>query len=354
MSPWGALAAMPVWVAVRHRIRRGCQRTGRSADMIVRLVLGKRGTWVLAAAWMASGWGAVAASEPAKLQVAASIFPIADVVQQIGRERVTVTTLLRPGQSPHGYEPRPEQAEGIARARLLVMVGLGLDEWARRAAEAGGGGRIEILELGRLLDQIQAAATRPAEGNAEEHGASEHEPHQHGHGSVDPHIWLDPVLMMDMVPHVAEALGRIDPPGRDEYRRNAETLRGELRALDEEYRRVLSGAKHKEFVTFHAAFGRLAARYGLKQEAVVGAEAEEGQFGPGQLEAVVRFIKQHGVKVVFAEPQFPPERLKAIAEQTGAAVGQLDPLGNPLVKGRDGYLPMMRYNLSQLAQALER
>jgi zinc transport system substrate-binding protein len=158
--------------------------------------------------------------------------------------------------------------------------------------------------------------------------------------------------MLQLVERLPAMLGRIDPAGLPHYRNNATALSAEIKKLDEDYRKALAGAKGRAFVTFHAAFGRLAARYGLKQKALVATGQE--QFGPRQIERVVLFIRNSKAKVVFAEPQFPADRLRAIAEQTGVTIGRLDPLGNPLIEGRDGYLAMMRYNLDQLGEALAR
>jgi len=305
--------------------------------------------WLAATVVCSNVLWAAAGTAQAKLPVVATIFPIADVVTRLGGERVTVVTLLPPGRTPHGYQPRPAQVETLAKAKLLVMVGSGMDEWARRGAAATGKRDIHIVELTKLLPQPTSAPV----GKGHQRDGHEHKEDQHQHGGAfDPHIWLDPVLMVRLVERLAEELGRIDPAGLELYRSNAIALGGELKLLDRDYREVLTGVKQRSFVTFHAAFGRLADRYGLTQQAVIAPGHEH--FGPRQLERVVRFIRQSGVKVVFAEPQFPPDRLRAIAEQTGAKVGRLDPLGNPLVKGRDSYMAMMRYNLEQLQKALAR
>jgi zinc transport system substrate-binding protein len=103
-------------------------------------------------------------------------------------------------------------------------------------------------------------------------------------------------------------------------------------------------------VSFHSAFTYLAARYGLIQAAVFGAHVEG--LGPQPLEHVINFVKEHKIKVVFAEPQFPADRLSWLAEQTGVSVGKLDPLGNPSVTGYASYLEMMRSNLKELVKAL--
>lgn len=279
-----------------------------------------------------------------QIRVVASVFPLADVAATIGSQHVEVTTLLPPGQTPHGYEPHPRQAEAIAQADLLLVVGLGMDAWAQHSARASGNEELRILVMAEV-EGIQAIQVEtPAEPEAHHHHA------EAGHHLGDPHLWLDPKLMGLFADALGATLSEMDPARAADYRRNAQAFLKELDELDREYRQVLANVKRKEFVSFHSAFTYLAARYGLKQVAVFEANVEE--FGPRQLERVVQFIKQHKIKVVFAEPQFPPDKLRALAQQTGAVVRQLDPLGHPGIDQRDSYLAMMRYNLARLGEAL--
>jgi zinc transport system substrate-binding protein len=310
---------------------------------------------ILAAACAAcvatAGCGKAVATRPAgKVRVVATIFPLADVVREIGGPDVTVTCLLRPGESEHDFDPRAELAEAVAKAQLLVMVGMGMDEWARRIGSAAAG-RALVLELAEQPEFKKMLATRPAEETPPSRPAGS--PDQgggHEHAGGDPHVWLDPVYMQQFARQIADALCRLDPPHAGLYRQRLDAYLAQLRALDQEYRQGLAGVKNRNFVTFHAAFGHLAARYGLRQQALQGADAAD--FGPGQLEEVIAFIRQHQVKAIFAEPQFPADRLQMLAERTGTKVGQLDPLGSPLAKGYDSYLAMMRSNLQALVAGL--
>ena len=275
-------------------------------------------------------------------RIVASIFPLADLAKNIGGNRVSVSCLLPPGRSPHGYRPTPEQAELIAESRLLVMNGLGMDEWARRAAKAAGRGL-----LVRLAEEVELVPVKVGADSAREHGSHEHEGYHASHGA-DPHIWLDPVLMIGMATAVGDALAKLDPDGSEFYRANVTVYANELKKLDEEYRRTLSACKHKEFVSFHSAYTYLAARYGLTQEAVF----ELPESDAARLEHVVEFVREHKVKVIFAEPQFPADRLKPLLKETGTILMRLDPLGNPNLQGHDTYLSLMRTNLAVLRDGL--
>ncbi len=278
-------------------------------------------------------------SAAARLEVVATIFPLADVARQIGGPSVNVGCLLRAGQSPHDFSPQAEQAEMLARARLLIMVGLGVDEWAGRAAAAAKARGLAVLRLAELGGPDSPATSA---GQAD----SDHVGHER-----DPHVWLDPVQMRGFAADIAEALSRADPEHRQDYLRRRDAYVAQLEALDREYRTALAPLKGKAFLTFHPAFSYMAERYGLKQFSLHTADA--AGFGPDRLDKAVAFIRANRVRAIFAEPQFPAEKLRALADQTGAAIGRLDPLGSPASPGYDSYLALMRSNLQALAGGLK-
>jgi len=276
-----------------------------------------------------------------KVRVVASIFPLADLAGRIGGPDAQVACLLAPGQTPHDFRPGAAQAERCADADLVVLVGLGVDAWAADAARASRG-RAVVLRVGERAGLGGVATARAENGD-----------HAHAHdpgGLVDPHVWLDPVFMQSFACAIADALIAARPAARGRFVRRRDACLADLKALDAEYRTTLAGAKGKHFVTFHPAFTYVAKRYGLVQMSLHTADA--AGFGPEHMEKVADFVRRHRVRAIFAEPQFPPDKLRALARATGAAVGQLDPLGNPDRPGYDSYLAMMRSNLAALASAL--
>lgn len=281
-----------------------------------------------------------------KLRVVATIFPLADVTRQIAGDDAIVDCLLGPGESPHEYQQRPEHFETLVRANLVVRVGLGIDDWAARAL-AGKGGSVLVVGEALPLAASGPATTSPAHDAHDEHDGHEH----HAHGDGDPHIWLDPVFMQDCARHIAEALCQADPAHAAGYRSRLDGLIEQLRQLDADYARALQNLSGRKFVTFHAAFTYIAQRYGLEQMSLHTADA--GGFGPEQVEKVADFVQRHNVRAIFVEPQFPSERLGAIARRSGVTVGRLDPLGNPGTVGYDSYLAMMRSNLQALVAGLK-
>jgi ABC-type Zn uptake system ZnuABC Zn-binding protein ZnuA len=287
----------------------------------------------------------------APLKVTASIRPVALLVAAVGGDRVTVHTLLPPGASPHGYEPTPSQVRDLAGADLLVVVGAGLDLWAERLHRAVGKG-VPELELAGHTRLLPSPVEHHHEGGEDHdeagHNAEEGHPHDAG---GDPHVWLDPVRVRDdLVPAIVQALSAAAPSQGAEFARRGTAFRDRLTALDAELTEGLKPVAGRAFVAFHASFTYFAARYGLRQVAVV--EPLPGREPSARwMRQVIEAGRESGARAVLTEPQFNPRIARTIAGQFGARVVTVDPLGGPDVAG-DGYAGLMRFNLAAFRKAL--
>jgi zinc transport system substrate-binding protein len=284
-----------------------------------------------------------------RIQVVASIFPVADWVRQVGGDRVQVVTLLPAGSSPHTFDPSPREVRSVGDARLFVKVGLRLDDWTARIAEAAGS-RLTIVSLG---DNLAAGGRLPAVENLLESEVqkSAQDNHAHDHDGVNPHFWLDPTLARMAADDIARELARIDPPSSATYARNAARYAAELEVLDTEISSSLSQCRNRSFVSFHNAFCYLARRYGLHVAAVI--EEYPGKTPSDRyVKGVIDQLRRLGIKTVFAEPQLSPRVAEIIALEAGATVDLLDPNGGEKVADRDSYVKLMRYNAAKLRTAL--
>lgn len=289
------------------------------------------------------GTGPQGGAQAERIRVVATIFPLADVARNVGGDAVEVTCLLPPGTSPHTFEPRPGEVQAVSRAHIFLSVGAGLDDWAAKLAEAAPGA-------------VRVVATR---------GMKLLAPAEHGHGggggsdgregaAGDPHVWLDPLVVRDVIaPAICEALATVDPARAGTYRGNLDRYQEELSTLDREIRDRVACFRHRQIVTFHPAWAYFARQYGLEQVAVL--VESPGKEPPARwLGEVADTMKRLGIDVVFAEPQFNPALAEAVARELGGTVRFLDPLGGEGIPGRDSYLALMRYNLGVLAETLAR
>jgi zinc transport system substrate-binding protein len=272
----------------------------------------------------------------AVVRVVATIFPIADIVRQIGNDAVEVVTLLPPGASPHTFEPTPAQMREVAQARVFVRVGAGLDTWTEKLLAA----RNPTLTVLTLTDGVPLLSL-----------TGEHAEEPGGHGG-DPHVWLDPVLVRDqLVPAISTALTQAAPEQHERFETGAAALREALTRLDADIRAALAPLSNRNFIGFHSAWRYFGDRYGLHQVAVV--EAFPGKEPSArEIAAVVDKARAMQVRVILIEPQMNPRVAEQIARDCGAQTRVVDELGAPNLPGRNHYIDLMRYNVQVFAEAL--
>jgi zinc transport system substrate-binding protein len=271
-------------------------------------------------------------NESGQLRVTASFYPLAYFAQEIGGENLAVINLTPSGAEPHDFEPGTRDVAAIENSRLLLINGAGFESWAQRLQGQLSNREVLILPV--------------AEGLAKPEGDT---------ARIDPHVWLDPVLAQEEVQRIAAALIEIDPANRQEYEANASDLRERLADLDQEFRAGLAQCRQANIVTSHAAFGHLAARYGLKQISAAGL-LPEAEPTPQDLAAVVDFVRENQVKYIFFETLLSPRLSETIARETGAqtlALNPLEGLSEEQQAAGENYFTIQRDNLENLRVALD-
>jgi len=316
----------------------------------------KRSAWTAVGATLASlvlvvGCnGSAASPSPRESTGAAADYTViattsvfADLAQLALGNNVAIETIIPAGVDVHTFEPSPADAQKLAGADLIVMNGLGLDEWALSLLEAAGKSEEDVLELAEGIDESNAWVY--LEG--EEHDAAATDVHEHG-GS-DPHIWLDPKGAAIYVDRIAARVAAELPERVMEIESARDAGLAEIAALDEELRVGFAAvdASARKIVTFHDAFGYFARAYEIE---IVGVAVE----APGQepsakeIAALIDAIKAAGVTSVFSEAQFPSKVLNQVAAETGATVLEnlySDALGDAPA---NSYLGAMRANASAI------
>lgn len=283
-----------------------------------------------------------------RLEKAATSIPaLAWIAGGLTPPDVGVSVLTPAGASPHGHSPSPIQIADLVSADLVLLVGSGFEPRAERALEGRPRtGRVVI----RFTDVLSPSDLR-ARPSTDEHDHEHHDhdhAHDHGHAApFDLHLWLDPIFMKTFVEAVANAISeRLDPEQRAALEQARSDLLAEIDAVDALYRERLAPFRGRRLVTHHAAFGRLADRYGLEIAAVIqpvsGVEPT-----PGAVTRAVESVRSSGAGAIFIEPQFSASAARRIADVTGVEVIEIDPLGD-----RD-WPRLMRANLDALVAGLE-
>jgi zinc transport system substrate-binding protein len=272
--------------------------------MISRIVL------ILVSAALVAGCGAGDAGR--KSSVIAAFYPLAYAAERIGGARYHVQNLTPPGAEPHDLELTPRQIGRIVNASVVLYLSHGFQPAVSKAVQQGRGIKVDALAG---LSQL---------GN-------------------DPHVWLDPILFARIATRIGAALHR-----------PASALVADLRKLDRTYRNGLSDCKRREIVTSHAAFGYLAARYGLDQVAITGL-TPESEPSPQQLTRVVDIVRRRHATTVFFETLVSSRLAETVAREVGEHTAVLDPIEGLTPdeqKRGDDYLTLMRRNLVALRKAL--
>jgi zinc transport system substrate-binding protein len=157
----------------------------------------------------------------------------------------------------------------------------------------------------------------------DKHEEHDHEEHAHDHGGLDPHIWLDPILVKIQAKNIYDAVSKIDSKNSEFYKANYEVFIKELEQLDNNIKDILKGVEHKPFMVFHPSWGYFAKRYHLEQVSI---EVEGKEPKPNQLVEIIEDAKKHNIKVVFVAPQFSQKSAKTISKSLNANVVTINPL----------------------------
>lgn len=296
-----------------------------------------------------------------------SIVPQKYFVDQIAGGLVEVKALVPPGASPHTYEPTPSQMMALAKAKAFFAIGINLEEaWLPRITSSAPSLKVVetqhgVVKIPMLAHEHHEEGEEHHEGHEHEHHATVHEEehHEHGdhaekhdehhkdagheeghheheahaeghmdhhdHGTLDPHIWLDPIRVRTIARNTCEGLIKADPQNRQTYEANLTSFLADLDETHETIAKLMKGvpSDHRSFMVFHPSWGYFAQRYGLEQLPI---EVEGREPSPKTLAEIIGHAREEGVKVIFVQPQTSKKTAMIIAKEIAAEVKELDPL----------------------------
>jgi zinc/manganese transport system substrate-binding protein len=269
-----------------------------------------------------------------KLKVVATFSILADLVKNVGGDRVAVAALVGPNGDAHVYQPTPSDAKTLADAGLVLVNGLGFEGWLNRLVKASGTKAATVV------------ATR---------GVKPRKMEEDGHSETDPHAWQSVANAKIYVGNIRDALAAADPAGKATYEANATAYLAKLDALDGEVKDTVAKipADRRRIITTHDAFGYFAAAYGVAFVAPQGVSTES-EVSAKDVARIITQIKKQKIPAVFLENVTDKRLLERIGAESGARIGGTlysDALTD--AKGEaPTYLDMMRHNVKQLAAAL--
>lgn len=276
------------------------------------------------------------------INIVVTIPVLKDLVEQVGQSHVQVKSLLSGYENEHTYSPKPTDLIAVRKAKLLFEVGLGLEVWVASLVKNAGSPSLRVVTASQGISLLHDQLDR------------HHDAHNRKEDDLsdgNPHIWMDPENVAIMVRHITEALIEIDPTHADDYRNNQGTYLRQLNHLQNELSERVGLLTDRRFVAHHPAWPYMAKRFGFDIAATIqihsGAEPSALQ-----IQSLIDKIRKGRLKVIVSEIQLSQKIPHLLSKETKARVVVLTTLPGGL-PGTETYIDMLRYNVLQLANALE-
>ena len=303
----------------------------------------------------------------AEIKVVTSIKPIHSLVSYIMDGVGTPDLIVDGYNSPHGFSLKPSHAKMLQEADMVVYVGEGIEEFLEKPLESisknsvkfelmnqSGIKKLKFRERNifgdhddhddhghgkKKKDDHDDHDEHDKKAKKDDHDDHGHDDHGHGHGEFDPHIWLDPMNAKIIVKKVTNQLSKLDNENSSIYKSNSKKALKEIDKLIKEVKSSIN--KDAKVVVFHDAYQYFEKRFNVN---IIGALTVNTDVLPGaeQLAEIREVIEHEKVTCVLSEPQFNPDIVKTIANDTKINSGVLDPLGANLNKGKNLYFNLIK------------
>jgi len=249
----------------------------------------------------------------ANISVVVSILPEKTFLQAIGGEKVDVTLMVLPGNSPHTYEPKPSQMRAVSKAQLYFAIGVEFEKvWLPKLQDLNPS--MQIIDLSEGIEKLPMSTEQHHE-TAHHHGGSTH---------TDPHIWTSPKNVMIIAQKICDALVKADASNASYYRSNLDLFLQKVRQTDEMIKSILGNTpSRKKFMVFHPSWGYFAKTYGLVQLPV---EIEGKNPKPRELVQIIKEARAEHIAAIFTQPEFSDSSARVIASELKIPVIKVSPL----------------------------
>jgi zinc transport system substrate-binding protein len=299
------------------------------------------------------------------LNIYTTMYPLEYFTERIGGKHVEVSSIIPPGADAHTYEPSTKKMVEITEGDAFVYNKLESDEFSSSVADTLKEEDVPIVDAAKGVE-LAHMEEHEDEGTHEEHeGEESHEDHEgeesheneehHEHGSLDPHIWLDPVLAQQMADNIYNGLVKIKPDAKDDFKKNHEALIKDLKELDSAFKNSVENAPKDAFIVSHAAYGYWAERYGLEQIAISGLSPSH-EPSQHQIENIIKNAKKEKISYILFEENVNNKVAAMINKEVGAktmTLHNLETLTKEDINNNRDYLSIMKENIETLSKALQ-
>jgi len=277
--------------------------------------------------------------QAAPIRAVATIPPIHSMVAMILDGIAAPDLIVKGYASPHDYAMSPSDAANIAKADIIFWAGPALEGFL-------------VKSIGNLDAQTKVVALDNEANSQEGHAERKHKhSHEHEHHGHDPHFWLDPEKAQHAVEQIATSLSELLPNQQKQIDANLKRALSALVMLESDVRKIVAPLKDKEVVVLHDAYSQFTGHFGLKSFIPLSVTPDHRP-GPAQLRKIRQTIKQHNIRCVFREPQYPKRYTALLIEGSSAREGTLDPLGGSLTPGPNLYGELLRALATSLKECM--
>lgn len=291
----------------------------------------------------------------AGLKVVSSFTIISDFAQQVGGDKISLTTLVGPDGDAHVYEPKPADAAAVAVADVVLVNGLHFEGFLPRLVEASAT-KAPIVELTKGVEPIKSAEEEhdhDTAAGASDHDAGGAEPHDHG--AYDPHAFQSVHNAKIYVNNIVDAFCKADATNCNTYKTNGAAYTAKLDATEAEVKAAIASIPESKrlIITSHDAFGYFQHEYGLKFLAPEGISTDS-EASAADIVALIKQIKEDKASAIFVENITNPRLIEQIASETKLKVGGTlysDALSKP-EEGASTYIDMMHHNIDTFKKAI--
>ena len=279
-------------------------------------------------------WANSSNIQGSKIKVVVSFNAMREFAYAVGKDKITIQTIIPDGTEPHDYDPRAKDLEILSSAKIFVYNGFGMETWVTKSLQAVNNKNLITVDASNGCTAITNTDPELIKDD----------------GQDDPHIWVSLKGAEKEAENIETALIKADPTNKTYYETNYSNFYNQLEQLFNEYNSKFSALKNKSFVTGHAAFAYLCRDFGLKQNSVEDVFAD-GEPSAQKLTGLVKYCKENKIKTIFVEDMVSPKVSETLANEVGAKTVKIYTIESK--EDNKDYLQSMQYNLQVIYDSLK-
>lgn len=281
------------------------------------------------------------------IDIYTTLYPLEYFAERIGGNDVNAESIIPPGSDAHSFEPTTKTMTKLAESDIFIYNGAGMEGFAEAVKETLQKEDVTVLETAEGIHFDETEEEHEDHADEESHDG-------HEHGDINPHIWIDPILSIQLAENIKNTLVDTAPEKKEMFEENFIALKGDLLALDESFKDMASNAPKKEFLISHDAYSYWESRYGLNQLSVSGLSPSQ-EPTQKQLEDIIEKAESYNISYMLFEQNATPKPAKAVQQELGLEtlrIHNLSVLSEKDIENNETYLTLMEKNIETMKKAL--